>query len=352
MDDGLATVVPSRGTRLSQLHPSLYIQAFYPERKIVVLWQSDQFGRDLYKGIQDGLGDLARRIIVSVAFDIADAHFDGHVSILKRSGAEILFFAGVPTTASQAIRPAADFHWHPVLLLNDATASIGTALGPAGAENAVGVISATFLKDPSDPAWKNDPAIKDWLSFMDKYYPNGDKAAVPPFTATRPPRHLRRYEPARWIDRGLRTVALDDDSIAFLLKEKEKHLRIKVGVPDAADVDLSLVRLPDGALMFPNVPDPGEDFSFTASRNPRNFSKEYARRAKRLGFEDFQFHHLRGTHATPLLDRNVPVHVVAERIGGDPAVLLRNYAKRKRSNTADNSVAAVIGALASGFSKG
>jgi branched-chain amino acid transport system substrate-binding protein len=154
-----------------------YIQAFYPERKIVVLWQNDQFGRDLYKGIQDGLGDLARRIIVSVAFDIADTHIDGHVSILKRSGAEILVFAGVPTTASQAIRLAADFHWHPVLLLNDATASIGTALGPAGAENAVGVISATFLKDPSDPAWKNDPAINDWLSFMDKYYPNGDKGS-------------------------------------------------------------------------------------------------------------------------------------------------------------------------------
>jgi branched-chain amino acid transport system substrate-binding protein len=154
-----------------------YIQAFYPERKIVVLWQNDQFGRDLYKGIQDGLGDLARRIIVSVAFDIADAHIDGHVSILKRSGAEILVFAGVPTTASQAIRLAADFHWHPVLLLNDATASIGTALGPAGAENAVGVISATFLKDPSDPAWKTDPAIKDWLSFMDKYYPNGDNGS-------------------------------------------------------------------------------------------------------------------------------------------------------------------------------
>jgi hypothetical protein len=352
VDDGLATVVPSRGTRLSQVHPSLYIQAFYPERKIVVLWQNDQFERDLYKGIQDGLGDLARRIIVSVAFDIADAHIDGHVSILKRSGAEILVFAGVPTTASQAIRLAADFHWHPVLLLNDATASIGTALGPAGAENAVGVISATFLKDRAIRHGRTIRRSRIGCPSWTNIILTETMAAVPPFTATRPPRRLRRYEPARWIDRGLRTVALDDDSIAFLLKEKEKHLRIKVGVPDAADVDLSLVRLPDGALMFPNVPDPGEDFSFTASCNPRNFSKEYARRAKRLGFEDFQFHHLRGTHATPLLDRNVPVHVVAERIGGDPAVLLRNYAKRKRSNTADNSVAAVIGALASGFSKG
>jgi branched-chain amino acid transport system substrate-binding protein len=148
-----------------------YIQAYYPQRKI------DQFGRDLYKGIQDGLGDLKRMIIVGIAFDIADAHIDGHVSILKRSGAEILVFAGVPTTASQVIRLTADFHWRPVFLLNDAAASIGTALGPAGVENSSGVISATFLKDPSDPAWKDDPAINDWLSFMDKYYPNGDKGS-------------------------------------------------------------------------------------------------------------------------------------------------------------------------------
>ncbi|WP_454630008.1 ABC transporter substrate-binding protein [Bradyrhizobium cenepequi] len=154
-----------------------YIQAFYPQRRIVVLWQNDQFGRDLYKGIQDGLGDLTRLIIVGVAFDIADAHIDGHVSILKRSGAEILVFAGVPATASQVIRLAADFKWHPVFLLNDEAAAMSTALGPAGVENSVGVISASFLKDPSDPAWKDDPAIRDWLSFMEKYYPTGDKGS-------------------------------------------------------------------------------------------------------------------------------------------------------------------------------
>jgi len=149
--------------------------------------------------------------------------------------------------------------------------------------------------------------------------------------------------------RGLRTVALDDGSVAILLKEKEKHLRIRAGVPDGVDVDLSLVRLPIDALVFPAVPGPGEDFSFSTPRNPRNFTKEFARRAALLGFPDFTFHHLRGTHATLLLDRGVPVHVVAERIGDDPAVLLRNYAKRKRKNTADDSVAAVIGALAAGF---
>jgi integrase len=137
----------------------------------------------------------------------------------------------------------------------------------------------------------------------------------------------------------------------MLLREKEKHLRIRIGVPDGAAVDLSLVRLPDDALMFPNVPDPGEDFSFTTPRNPRNFTKEFARRAALLGFSELRFHDLRGTHATLLLDRGVPVHIVAERIGDDPAVLLRNYAKRKRNNTADSSVSAHIEAPAAGFLK-
>jgi len=76
-----------------------YIQAFYRQRNIVELWQNDQFGRDLFKGIQEGLGNLTRLIIVDVAFDMLDEFIDGHVSILKRSGADIFVFAGVSTTA-------------------------------------------------------------------------------------------------------------------------------------------------------------------------------------------------------------------------------------------------------------
>jgi integrase len=146
--------------------------------------------------------------------------------------------------------------------------------------------------------------------------------------------------------RGLRTIALDDGTVAMLLKVKERHQRLCAGVPDGVDVDLSLIRLPDDALIFPNDPAAG-----AVPRNPRNFSKEFARRAALLGFPDLRFHDLRGTHATLLLDRGVPVHTVAERIGDDPAVLLRNYAKRKRKNTADTSVSAVISALAAGFLK-
>ncbi|MDD1517516.1 MULTISPECIES: ABC transporter substrate-binding protein [Bradyrhizobium] len=147
-----------------------YIQAYYPRKKIVVLWQNDQFGRMLYKGIQEGLGDLNRHVLVDIAFDLADEHLDGHVSILKRAGADIFVFLGVPSTASKVIKLAASMNWRPVFIVNDASASIANAMAPAGLENSAGVISAAFLKDPSDPAWKNDPAMKDWFAFMDKYH--------------------------------------------------------------------------------------------------------------------------------------------------------------------------------------
>lgn len=114
-------------------------------------------------------------------------------------------------------------------------------------------------------------------------------------------------------------------------------------MPEGAAVDLSLIALPAGALMFPSPPGPGEDFSFTKLRNPATLTVEFAKRARRRGF-DLRFHDLRGTHETLLLDAGVPVHVVAARCGHDPAVLLRSYAKRTRK--ADTSAAAVIGVLA------
>jgi len=148
--------------------------------------------------------------------------------------------------------------------------------------------------------------------------------------------------------RGLRTISLDEATVGMLVAEYERHQRIQAGIPDCVDVDLSLIRPPAGALMFPAPPERGE-FDFTAPRNPRNFSKEFARRAGKLGFGSTRFHDLRGIHATALLDAGIPVHTVAQRIGDDPAILLRNYAKRKRSKAADANLADAIGKLAAGF---
>ena len=100
---------------------------------------------------------------------------DTQVDILKSSGAEVLVLNCAPPISARAIRRAVELDWHPVVVLVNAAASIANALRPAGLQNAVGVISTSFLKDADDATWKEDPSIKAWLAFMDKYYPDGDK---------------------------------------------------------------------------------------------------------------------------------------------------------------------------------
>jgi integrase len=141
--------------------------------------------------------------------------------------------------------------------------------------------------------------------------------------------------------RGRRTITLDDGLVDLLRAHRERHLRIAAGVPDDAPVDLSLARLPESALIFPSPA--GENFDFTRHRAPKGLTKEFKKRATKLAFPKLRFHDLRATHATLLLDRGVPVHVVAARLGHDPAVLLTWYAKRKQG--ADERAAAVIGTL-------
>jgi branched-chain amino acid transport system substrate-binding protein len=152
-----------------------YIQASYPEGKIAVIWQNDQFGRDLFVGLQEGLGDLAHMIVSDITFDASDRSINSQVDLMRSSGADILIFDGAPAMAAMAIRHMIEINWHPVFILDNASASIANALRPAGLQNSIGVISTAFLKDADDPAWKDDPAMKQWSSFMDKYYPDGDK---------------------------------------------------------------------------------------------------------------------------------------------------------------------------------
>ena len=136
---------------------------------------------------------------------------------------------------------------------------------------------------------------------------------------------VQYFSDRRGSKRGFRTIDFDAAMVGMLLKEKERHQRFMADIPpEATGIHLGLVRLPVGALMFPAAIETGKDFDLTSWRNPRNFSKEFARKADLLGFGRVRFHDLRGIHATALLDAGVPVHTVAQRIGDDPAVLLRN----------------------------
>jgi len=146
-----------------------------PDVKIGVLYQNDDYGKDYLKGLKDGLGDKAARMIVAeVSYEVSDPTVDSQIVQLQASGANVFFNVGTPKFAAQAIRKAYDIGWKPVQYLNNVSTSIGAVLTPAGLEKSVGIITTAYLKDYSDAQWANDPAVKKWEGFMKKYYPAGD----------------------------------------------------------------------------------------------------------------------------------------------------------------------------------
>ncbi len=153
-----------------------YILKNHPAGKIGILYQNDDYGKDYVKGLKDGLGDKAKTMIISeLPYETADPTVDSQIINLKASGADVFFNVTTPKFAAQAIKKAHEIGWQPVHLLNNVSNSVGSVLKPAGLEASKGLLSTGYTKDPTDPAWNNDPGKKEWLAFMDKYFPEGDK---------------------------------------------------------------------------------------------------------------------------------------------------------------------------------
>jgi branched-chain amino acid transport system substrate-binding protein len=153
-----------------------YILKNKPDAKIGVLYQNDDFGKDYLKGLVDGLGDKAASMIkLQVSYETTDTTVDSQIVEMKAAGCDVLVTIAIPKFGAQAVRKVAEIEWKPLHILNGIASSVGVTLKPAGLENAKGIISDNSFKDPTDPQWQNDAGYKEWVSFMDKYYPNGDK---------------------------------------------------------------------------------------------------------------------------------------------------------------------------------
>jgi branched-chain amino acid transport system substrate-binding protein len=154
-----------------------YILSVKPDAKIGILAQNDDLGRDYTIGFRRGLGDRASSMIVSYqTYNTSDPTVDSQVVSLKTAGADVFVIFSVPKFAAQAIRKAYDIDWHPQEFVSSVGSSIAGAIRPAGFEAAKGIISAVYQKDPADPQWRDDPAMKAWNVWMDKYNPHVDKS--------------------------------------------------------------------------------------------------------------------------------------------------------------------------------
>ncbi|KWV57658.1 branched-chain amino acid ABC transporter substrate-binding protein [Bradyrhizobium macuxiense] len=153
-----------------------YILANHPNAKIGIFYQNDDLGRDYIAGLKSGLGDKAASMIVAeVSYELTDPTVDSQIVKLKAAGVDLLYDASTPKFAAQAIRKVADLDWHPVHILDINASPVSATLKPAGLDISKGIISTNYGKDPADPQWKDDPGVKAYFAFMDKYYPEGDK---------------------------------------------------------------------------------------------------------------------------------------------------------------------------------
>jgi branched-chain amino acid transport system substrate-binding protein len=152
-----------------------YILEHKPDAKIAVLFQNDDYGKDYLAGLREGLGDkYAKMVVGEASYEVTDPTVDSQIVTLQATGADVFVDIAGPKFAAQAIRKTYDIGWRPLHFLNTVGSAVGAVLQPAGLEKSVGIVTARYYKDPSDPQWKDDPAFQEWLAWMKKYNPDAN----------------------------------------------------------------------------------------------------------------------------------------------------------------------------------
>ena len=153
-----------------------HIQANIKDAKVGVLMQNDDFGKDYVDGFKEGLGKDAGSVIAKlVTYEVTDPTVESQIIQLKDSGANVFFNVATPKFAAQAIRKAADIGWKPAQYMTNVSASVTSVMKPAGFDNGQGIITAAYLKDPTDKRWDDDAEMKTWRAWMDKYMPGANQ---------------------------------------------------------------------------------------------------------------------------------------------------------------------------------
>jgi branched-chain amino acid transport system substrate-binding protein len=150
-----------------------YMLKHVKDPKVGILYQNDDYGKDYLKGFEDGLGENKKMIVMKQTYEVTDPTIDSQIVNLKNSGANVFFNITTPKFAAQAIKKANEIGWKPLHFLNNVSSSLGTVLKPAGLEASRDLITALYMKEVTDPQWKNDKGFTEWMAFMKKYYPDG-----------------------------------------------------------------------------------------------------------------------------------------------------------------------------------
>ncbi|WP_395714418.1 ABC transporter substrate-binding protein [Reyranella sp.] len=195
-----------------------HILANVKDPKVGVLMQNDDYGKDYWEGFKEGMGKEAGRIVKHVTYEVTDPTVDSQVIQLKDTGANVFFNISIPKFAAQSMRKAAEIGWRPVQYLNNVSAQVTTTMKPAGFENVQGVITAAWLKDPTDHQWDNDAEMKTWREWMAKYVPNGNVGDV---------NYVYAYSVSFLMEQTLKKCG-DNLTRENLMKQAANHQKLRV----------------------------------------------------------------------------------------------------------------------------
>ncbi|WP_334502502.1 ABC transporter substrate-binding protein [Bradyrhizobium sp. AZCC 1678] len=147
-----------------------------PDAKIAILFQNDDFGKDLMRGFIDALGSKQSMIVARESYEVSEPTIDSQVVKLKHSDADVLVNFSSPKFAAQAIKKVSELGWRPLHIVTSVSSSVGAVIAAAGLDSLQGLISATFYKDTMDPQWKDDPGMASYLEFLNRYMPEANRA--------------------------------------------------------------------------------------------------------------------------------------------------------------------------------
>jgi branched-chain amino acid transport system substrate-binding protein len=171
----ITTALPSFETE-GRIYARYLKKVLPPDAKIAILYQNDDFGKGYVAAFKAVFGDDFARRTVLASYELSEPTIESHIVNFKSAQAEALFIAGTGKFAAQSIRRSKEIGWKPITIINFASASAAGTIVPAGVENAIGVISGTYSKDPTDPRWTNDPDIVNYRALFTKYLAGADIA--------------------------------------------------------------------------------------------------------------------------------------------------------------------------------
>jgi len=180
-----------------------------PDAKFAVISQNDDFGRDYLAGLKGVLGDKYDSVVTAATYEVQDPTIDSQIVKLKASGADVFVIAATPKFAAQSIRKAYEIGWRPMTFLSNVAVWVSTVMEPAGLEAGIGILSTSYIRDPDDPAWKDDAGVKGWREFMSRYLPEADQ---------RDTNYVNAYNSAMTLEAVLKACG-DDLSTENILKQ-------------------------------------------------------------------------------------------------------------------------------------